>query len=359
MKKKQHNIDLAKCFAILRQRKKVYFIVLPIVLVLSCIWIFPQPRYYRSSVALAPEYANENAAGGLSSLASSFGFNLGALGGSTDAIYPLLYPELFQSPEFIVSLYDIHVKSIDGAIDTDYYTYMRKHQKQNPLTQPFQAAKRWIVSLFKDKPKGGTLSAKDVNPFMMSEMDFFLMEKVQNDILCSVDKKTEVITITVTAQDPLIAATMTDSVCARLQNFIVMYRTSKARMDAKYYQSLVDSARNEFDQVSLAYSRFCDTHKSAIRQSVSTQRERLETDRALKLNAYTALSTQLETMKAKIQENTPAFTVLKSSTVATLPAGPKRMLFVIGMCLLAGIFITLWLVRKEILGVEDNPSESV
>ncbi|MBR4128059.1 MAG: chain-length determining protein [Bacteroidaceae bacterium] len=351
MEKKQHNIDLARCFAILCQRKKVYFKVLPIVFILSCIWIFPQPRYYRSSVALAPEYASENAAGGLSSLASSFGFNLGALGGSSDAIYPLLYPELFQSPEFIVSLYDIKVKSLDGAIDTDYYTYMKKHQLSNPLTAPFRAAKRWVVSLFKEKQKGGPLSAKEVNPFMMSERDFLLMEIVQKKILCTIDKKTEVITITVTDQDPMIAATMTDSVCARLQDFIVMYRTSKARMDAQYYQTLVDSARKEFDKVSLEYSKFCDSHNSAIRQSVISQRERLETDRALKLNAYTALSTQLETMKAKIQENTPAFTVLQSATVAPKPAGPKRMLFVIGMCLLASIVITFWLVRKEIFGI--------
>lgn len=351
MEKKQHNIDLARCFAILCQRKKVYFKVLPIVFILSCIWIFPQPRYYRSSVALAPEYASENAAGGLSSLASSFGFNLGALGGSSDAIYPLLYPELFQSPEFIVSLYDIKVKKADGSLETDYYTYMKKHQKLNPLTAPFRAVKRWFVSLFKDKKKGGPLTAKDVDPFMMSEQDFILMEIVQQKIMCTVDKKTEVITLTVTDQDPLIAATMTDSVRSRLQDFIVMYRTSKARMDAKYYQALVDSARNEFDKVSLEYSKFCDSHNSAIRQSVITQRERLETDRSLKLNAYTALSTQLETMKAKIQESTPAFTVLQSATVATLPAGPKRMLFVIGMCLLAGIVITLWLVRKEIFGI--------
>lgn len=349
MEKKQHNIDLARCFAILCQRKKVYFKVLPIVFILSCIWIFPQPRYYRSSVALAPEYASENAAGGLSSLASSFGFNLGALGGSSDAIYPLLYPELFQSPEFIVSLYDIKVKSLDGAIDTDYYTYMKKHQLSNPLTAPFRAAKRWVVSLFKDD-KASAASATGVDPFRMSEKDFILMEKVQQKILCTVDKKTEVITITVTDQDPLIAATMTDSVRSRLQDFIVMYRTSKARMDAEYYQTLVDSARYEFDKVSQEYSDFCDSHNSAIRQSVITQRERLETDRALKLNAYTALSTQLEAMKAKIQENTPAFTVLQSATVSTKPAGPKRVLFVIGMCILAGICVTLWLVRKEILG---------
>lgn len=350
MDKKQHTIDLARCCTLIWQQKKVYFKVLPIVFILACIWIFPQPRYYRSSVALAPELANESAAGGLSSIASSFGLNIGGLAGGNDAIYPTLYPELFQSPKFIVSLYDIQIKTADGSIETDYYTYIKKHQADNPLTAPFRAAKNWIISLFKEKQPTNLLAAKEVDPFMMSEKDYILMEIVQQKILCTVDKKTEVITITVTDQDPLVAATMTDSVRARLQDFIIMYRTSKARMDAQYYQTLVDSALNEFNKVSLAYSQFCDSHNSAIRQSVITQRESLETERSLKLNAYTALYTQLETMKAKIQENTPAFTILKTATVATKPAGPKRMLFVIGMCMLAVISITLWLVRKEIFG---------
>lgn len=350
MEMKQHKIDLARCWEILKLRKKVFFITLPIVFILSCIWILPQPRYYRSSVALAPEYASESS-GGLSSIASSFGFNIGAMGGGSDAIYPTLYPELFQSPEFIVSLYDIHIKTEDESIDTDYYTYIKKHQKRNPITAPFRDAKRWVTSLFKDKKNSSAQSAAGVNPFQMSERDYYLMELVQQKILCTVDKKTEVITITVTDQDPLVAAMMTDSVCARLQEFIVMYRTSKARMDAQYYQVLVDSALNEYNRATLSYSNFCDSHNNVIRQSVISKRESLETERALKLNAYTALSTQLETMKAKIQENTPAFTVLKSPTVAPKPAGPKRMLFVIGMCALAGIGLTLWLIRKEILGI--------
>ena len=352
MEKKQHLINLARCWRIIMQRKKVYFKVIPVVFVLACVWIFPEPRYYRSSVDLAPEYTTESA-GGLSSIASSFGFNIGAMGGSSDAIYPILYPELFESPEFIVSLYDIKIKTEDGAIETDYYTYMKKHQKRNPITAPFRAAKKWVTSLFKEQSKGGVAEGEKINPYRMSERDFALMEIIQQKILCTVDKKTEVITITVTDQDPLVAAIMTDSVRARLQDFIIMYRTSKARMDAEYYQTLVDSALTEYNKATLAYSQFCDSHNNAIRQSVISKRESLETERALKLNAYTALSAQLETMKAKIQESTPAFTVLKSTTVATQPAGPKRMLFVIGMCLLASIIVTLWLVRKEILGISN------
>lgn len=83
-------IDLSAIFKTLLSRKKVFFIMWPIVFILSCVWIFPEPRFYTSDVSLAPESSGDNVAGGLTSLASQFGVNLG--GGSTDAIYPFCTP---------------------------------------------------------------------------------------------------------------------------------------------------------------------------------------------------------------------------------------------------------------------------
>lgn len=83
-------IDLGKIFKTLWTKKKVFFYVWPIVFVLSCIWVLPQPRYYRCDVSLAPEAVGDDMAGGLTSLASNFGINLG--GGGTDAISPCSTP---------------------------------------------------------------------------------------------------------------------------------------------------------------------------------------------------------------------------------------------------------------------------
>ena len=41
-------IDLVEVYKVLKARKKVFFIVIPIVFVLSCIWVLPQPRYYKA-----------------------------------------------------------------------------------------------------------------------------------------------------------------------------------------------------------------------------------------------------------------------------------------------------------------------
>ena len=55
----------------------------------------------------------------------------------------------------------------------------------------------------------------------------------------------------------------------------------------------------------------------------------------LKYTTYTTLNTQLQASKVKVQEKTPAFTVLKGADVPLKPAGPKRMRFVILMLFLA------------------------
>ena len=84
--------------------------------VLSCILILPQPRYYITEVSLVPEAVNTKAVEQLGSMASSFGVNLGST--SSDAIYPRLYPDLFASTAFLVSILDIEVTMLKGDVMT-------------------------------------------------------------------------------------------------------------------------------------------------------------------------------------------------------------------------------------------------
>ena len=106
------NIDFAKIWPALLSKKKLFFKVWGITFILSCIWILPQPRYYTTEVSVAPESAEAKDMGNLASLASNFGVNIG--NGSSDAIYPQLYPDLFESTKFLVGLLDIKVRTTDG-----------------------------------------------------------------------------------------------------------------------------------------------------------------------------------------------------------------------------------------------------
>ena len=342
----QQVIDLSKIATTLWQKRRIFYKVWAWTFVLSCIWIFPQPRYYTSEVKLAPEMSGDQSMGGLSGLASTFGINVGG-SGSQDAIYPVLYPELFESPEFIVGLYSIHVTTKDGDISTDYFTYIKKHQKKNKLTWPFNYVKGKIKNCFTEEDNTPTITdAKAVDPFMMSRKDYGLMLKIMSKISCSIDKKTNVISINVKDQDPLVCATMADSVRKHLQNFIIQYRTSKTNEDVIHYQHMRDSAEIEYIDAMERYSRFCDTHRDIILQSYQSSRDKLESELNLKQNSLSAMETQLQNSKLKLQEKTPAFTILKSAIVPVMPAGPKRLMFVIMMLILVSMGTAGWLCKE-------------
>ena len=339
------SINIISIFTKLRAKKKIFFIVWPIVFALSVLWIIPQPRYYNCSVSLAPETIGDNA-GGLSSIASSFGLNLGTQG--YDAIHPLLYPELINSPEFLVNLFRIKVTTIDNSINCDYGTYLRKHQKKNCLKAPFQYAVKSIADIFSTPDKFVVKQKENsINAFNLSKPNYDLMKIVEGKITCSVDQRTEVITISVQDQDRLVCALIADSVREHLQDFIIQYRTKKAKIDVLHYQTLADSAKKEYDKSVISYSTFCDANQDVNLQSVLSKRDQLENNMQMKYNAYSAMQNQLEAMKVKLQEKTPAFTTLQSATVPQKPAGPKRMLFVVMMLILATMITSCYVLKSE------------
>lgn len=351
MENKEHQIiDLRKIASTLWSNKRKFFKLWACTFVLACIWILPQPRYYTSEVKLAPEINGEEIGGGLSSIASSFGINIGGISGS-DAIYPELYPELFENPEFIVGLYGIQVITQDHEVQTDYFTYIKKHQKKNPITWPFLKFKTWLSGLFGKAdatPRAG--GANGVNPFQMNRDDYMLMLKIMSNITCGVDKKNSVVTITVKDQDPLVCATMADSVKVHLQDFIIKYRTSKAKEDVEHYQQMCDQAEQEYNVAMNAYSSFSDSHNNIILQSTRNELKKLEINMSQKQNVLSAMEAQLQASKVKLQEKTPAFTTLKSAIVPVKPAGPKRMIFVLMMLVFVSMVYACWLCRAEIFG---------
>lgn len=346
---KKDVIDLRKVFKRLKERKRLFIKALSIAFILSCIWIFPQPRYYTTTITLAPESEMLSSGGGLSSLTSSFGFNIGNMT-SSDAIYPTLYPDLMGSPNFIVDLFGIKVVNEEGDIKTDYYTYLTKEQKVSIWTMPIIWLKRQMNSLFprkKDVLKSDGNSG-DSDLLILSKEQSDVVSMIQDKITCSVDKKTDVITITVKDQDRLISATMADSVRVRLQDFITDYRTQKARVDLEYYTKLTDEAKRDYEEARRLYASYADANTDLMLTSFKAKEQDLENDMQLKYNTYTTLTTQLQMAKAKVQERTPAFTVIQGASVPQKPAGPKRMLFVLAMMFLTFMGTTIYIFKDFI-----------
>lgn len=341
---KSQEIDLKAVVKRTMQKKWRIMIIFAIAFAVSCIMIFPVPRYYTASVELAPELDLQTGwGGGIADIASSMGLNLND-GLTLDAISPELYPELLKSNNFVINLIDCKVKSSDGKINTTYYDYLAQYQKYSPWAKAIGA----VASVFKSEESGGDGGKKSIDPFKLTKEEDDIFNVIKGSIRCSVDKKTDVITIVVEDQDPLIAATMSNAAMHQLQEAITRYRTSKARNDVDYYTKLTKEAKAQYEKARRLYGGYSDANMDVLLQSIKSKQEDLENDMQLKFNTYNGLNTQLEAAKAKLQERTPAFTVLKSASVPIRPAGPKRMMFVVGFTLMA-LFISIVYFSRDLI----------
>lgn len=310
---------------------------------------FSIPKFYSTSVMLAPESSSNNLMGNISSLASMVGMDM-SFGDSNDAIYPEIYPDLLKSTQFLTSLFTINVKSKDGKINTTYYDYVKNHTKEPWWMFPVS----WITEQIKKlKSDANAKGNGDVDPFMLTKDQYDVMKAIGNDISCLVDKKTSVITITVEAQDPLISASMADSVKQRLQFFITDYRTQKARNDLKYMEKLHKEAHDQYADARRKYAAYSDANQDLLLQSYKSEQEDLENEMQIKYNIYTQVTGQLQLAKAKVQERTPAFTTVQIASVPVKHSNKPKILFLIGFGILGVIIRSLILVfrnREAVLG---------
>lgn len=350
-KEEESSIDFAKIFKDLLKHKHLYYKVLPITFVVVAIVVLSIPNYYNCTVKLSPELSSSRSTGGLASLASSFGFNLGqgAAGMGTEALFPTLYPDLVNSTDFKTSLFPVPV-TIEGDKEKGeadrtmkYYDYLKDEQKSPWWSAAIGGTMKFIVGLFKDKEEG----EEKLDPFRLTVKQTAIVMALDQKIVCDVDKKTMVITISVTDQNPVIAATMADTVKNRLQKFITDYRTSKARVDLEYNKMITAETKARYDKARQKYAEFMDSNQDIILQTVRQKQTDLENEMQLQYNAYSQAAAQYLAAEAKVQQETPAFTTLRSATVPVFKAGPKRALMCLIFLFLAFLGTTAWILYKE------------
>lgn len=314
-----------------------------IAVVVALVVAFSIPKEYTTTVMLAPEVeGGSRSLGGLSALAGMAGINMGS-GESSDALYPDLYPDIVSSVGFTTELFNVPVKDAEGELDTNLYTYLKEEQR-SPwwsaiISFPFKCL-GWVMSLFKEEEEG---TDGGVNPFQLTKDEDGVVKALNGRIAVSVDKKTSLISLSVTMQDPLISATMTDTVMAKLQDYITEYRTNKARHDLDFTQKLYDEAQKKYYDAQQAYADYVDMNQNISLRSVQTRQERLQNEMNLAYNLYNQTAQQLQLAKAKVQENTPVYTIVQAATVPLKASKPSKLMILVGFVFLAGVGSVGWI----------------
>lgn len=331
--------DFSKVFTDLMKYRKLYFVSLTLALVVSLVYAYSLPSVYKSTIKLAPEVSPDGFAMSAYNL-SILGFRM-EKSDKKEAIYPIVYPILINNVEFKTSLFPIKVKRESDDKSITYYEYLLTGQKV-----PWWIAVKRKVSKFIVNGNEPDLNV-EVNPFRLTLFQSNLIDHLNNLIKCEINKQSWVITISVTDQDPLIAATMSDSVASKLQDFIYKYRTAKAQNEYEYYKRIYNIAKKQYEKSKKQYVRFADTHRDLTMTKGLQQLKYLEEEMTYRYNTLVQYSNDITRTKNKIQEMTPAFTTLQTSSVPIEESGPYRLK--ICMSILSFVFyaITIWVLYKE------------
>jgi len=309
---------------------------------------FSIPKEYTTSVSLAPEAKAKLGEGNLGMLASMAGINLSASAGE-DALSPDLYPDIVKSTPFLLDLFPVQIVTQNKEMPLSLYEYMDKHQR-SPWWSTITSAPLKIVGWVMSQIKGDKITASynsKPDAFRLTKNQAANATAISKRIAVSVDKKTGVISISVTMQDPVVSAQLTDTVMSNLQIYITEYRTNKAKRDLAYTEKLYKEAQQDYYAAQQKYANFADSNQDIILIGFRSKMERLQNEATLAYNLYNQLSQQLQLAKAKVQEVTPVYTVVQPASVPLIPASPNKPMILIGFIFMAFAGSVAWILIFE------------
>ena len=301
------------------------------------------PKEYTSKAVLSPEATGmQGMSGSIGQLAGMMGFNVG--NSSKDAVYPMLYPDVVTSVPFLTDLFPVEVTDRKGELTTTLYDYMDNHQRSPwwsaVISAPFRAV-GWFFSLFREQTDDD--ENVEIDTFRLTRDQTRIAKAISDSIAISVDKKTMIVSLSVTMQDPVVSAIVANAVIDNLKSYITAYRTSKARHDLEFTEKLYEENKANYEAAQSRYAEYVDRNQNIVLHRVRIEQERLQNEMSLKYSVYNQTAQQLQIAKAKVQESTPVYAVVRPVTVPLKPTKPSKMMILIGFVFLAFLGSSAWI----------------
>ena len=308
-------------------RKKIYKAA-GIGLIIGIIIAISIPKQYTVEVTLSPEMGSTKG-GGLSGLAASF---LGSGATMSDSSTP-----------FLLELSVMEIPASENKKMT-LNTYL--DEESSPWWSYIIGLPSMVIggvkSLFIKEDEETISDRGNQGTIELSKKESQKIETLKKMIIASVDKKTSMTTVAVTLQNPKVAAVVADSVVGKLQEYIINYRTSKAKEDCIYLERLFKERQQEYYVAQKRYADYMDSHDNIILQSVRAEQERLQNDMSLAYQVYSQVASQLQVARAKVQEEKPVFAVVEPAVVPLNPSGTSKKIYVLAFIFLSVCIVIFW-----------------
>lgn len=338
---KEDEIDLlALVKKIWDKRLKIikYFVVFLFIGIFIAIF---SPKQYTATTTFIPQNAEKGS--GLSGLASLAGINLG--NAPSENISVALYPNLMKSIPFQKEMIQTKIQTEKQTAPLAYWEYYEKYPQKNILgtIQKYTIGlPSVILQSFRGEKVEKTSSANttDSNLYQITEKEKDFFNQLGEQLKTTVNEKQNYITISFSAEEPLIAAQMTQKAQELLQRTITEFKIKKATEKLDFIQDRYNEAEKDFKEKQLRLASFQDANRGLITSLPQTRQAQLQSEFNIAYNVYSELAKQLENQKIQVKEDTPVFTIIEPVMIPLEKSKPKR-----------GMIIGIWGILGIVLGV--------
>ena len=351
---KEIEIDLIDILRKIITYRRVLYKAAGIGLIVGVVVALSMPSQYTVQVSLSPEIGNSKGSGGLAGLAASFLGNGVTMGETVDALNASLSADIVSSTPFLLEILNMQVIVSPKGDRMDLGSYL--DHCSSPWWSYIIGFPSLIIngvqSFFKDEQITDKISQGAIE---LSKEENDRINFLKNHITAGIDKKTAITSISVTLQDPKVTAIVADSIIHKLQEYIINYRTFKAKEDCAYLSKLFEERKEEYYVAQGNYADYMDSHDDLILQSVRAEQERLQNDMNLAYQVYSQVANQLQVARAKVQEEKPIFAVVEPAVVPLEPSGVSKKVYVLLFVCIAVICTGIWILfGKDILLLLKN-----
>lgn len=279
-----------------------------------------------------------------------------------DAILPSHYYALIASPTFLLPLSHTPVTLDDDEhTSMTLYDYMAEHQRY-PWWQYVISGVFSIPRLMLAPFRGGdedTLSARqslretlpmdNEGVVWLSRKDARVVKALKRRFDVSVDVDKQSVTLMVRMQDPLVSATVADSLLAHVQRYMTRYRREKEQKLLTENERLLRQAREDYYRAQDEYARYADSHQDLATATARAERAKLSVRMQLAEREYRRADRLVQASRRRVAMERPVLTVIEGARVPRHPVSPSAPLTIGGWLLVAvgGGLGWLWLKRAH------------
>ena len=354
MKNIKQDIDLLQLIQVILHNWRKILSYSAVGFIIGIIVSYSIPREYTSSIKFVSESKDQNSStlGGLSSLMG------GEISNNSDAISTSTYPDIITSTPFLSEFINIKVTHNNQNITLyDYISEETKSPWWSKITALPGKTLSLVLSIFKEKTHAFTPNI--YNPKQLTEeQGLFINNLRQRITLGEPAKKTNTQIISIQMQSPEIAQQLVDSVFAKMQEYLILYKTSKVRSDIAQNIKMTAQAKEKSYALDSMLAYKIDRNTGTLSRNAQITINRLETESSIAEQIYKQQAILLATNKIKLIEQTPVATTIEPSLIPLTATSPNKPLTCIAWTFLLTFVAIAKIAYKKII-IDDENSKQI